>query len=183
MKNYRRNHPQFSLCGLNCALCPIHNMEKGCPGCGGGEGHQSCRIITCSLEHGGPDFCSQCPQYPCDAHYTDDGIDIFIPKHRRCADLEKAETQGLALYLAELDEKEAALHHLLAHFNDGRRKSFFCTAVNLLPLADVQCVMQQIQVQAPLSEELKVRAATAADLFQAMAQRRGLSLKLRKKPR
>ena len=39
MRDYRRSDPAFSLCGLCCALCPMHRMEKGCPGCGGGEGH------------------------------------------------------------------------------------------------------------------------------------------------
>ena len=24
MKNYQREYPLFSLCGLNCALCPMH---------------------------------------------------------------------------------------------------------------------------------------------------------------
>ena len=33
MKNYLRAHPALSLCGLCCALCPIHQMQNGCPGC------------------------------------------------------------------------------------------------------------------------------------------------------
>ena len=65
MKNYLRTHPALSLCGLCCALCPIHQMQNGCPGCGGGAGHQSCSIIRCSLEHGRPEFCSQCAEFPC----------------------------------------------------------------------------------------------------------------------
>ena len=59
MKHYRRADPSFSLCGLHCGLCPIHHMERGCPGCGGGAGHQSCGIIRCSLEHGAPEYCFQ----------------------------------------------------------------------------------------------------------------------------
>lgn len=38
MKDYLRAHPALSLCGLCCALCPIHQMQNGCPGCGGGRG-------------------------------------------------------------------------------------------------------------------------------------------------
>ena len=51
MRNYRRSDPAFSLCGLCCALCPMHRMERGCPGCGGGAGHQSCAVIRCALAH------------------------------------------------------------------------------------------------------------------------------------
>ena len=65
MRDYRRSDPAFSLCGLCCALCPMHRMEKGCPGCGGGEGHQSCAVIRCALAHGGPESCAFCPGYPC----------------------------------------------------------------------------------------------------------------------
>jgi hypothetical protein len=39
MEIYTRVNPDFSLCGLNCGLCPnfhIHTNRKfKCPGCGG----------------------------------------------------------------------------------------------------------------------------------------------------
>lgn len=82
-----------------------------------------------------------------------------------------------------MDEKVSILSRLLEGYNDGRRKSFFCTAVNLLPLEDVRQVMGQIEEQAPLADPLKARAAAAAKLFQDWAEEKGLSLKLRKKPR
>ena len=63
MKNYQREYPLFSLCGLNCALCPMH-LNKYCPGCGGGEGNQSCAIFRCGWEHGCPEYCFQCGEYP-----------------------------------------------------------------------------------------------------------------------
>ena len=59
MKDFTREHTEFSLCGLNCLLCP---MQVGgyCPGCGGGPGNQSCAIARCSLDLGGHAFCSDC---------------------------------------------------------------------------------------------------------------------------
>lgn len=42
MKNFNREYAAFALCGLNCGLCPMYHMENPCPGCGGGEGNQSC---------------------------------------------------------------------------------------------------------------------------------------------
>ena len=48
---------------------------------------------------------------------------------------------------------------------------------------DVRQVMGQIEEQAPLADPLKARAAAAAKLFQDWAEEKGLSLKLRKKPR
>jgi hypothetical protein len=37
MKDFKRLYPLFSLCGLNCGLCPMH-LDNYCPGCGGGAG-------------------------------------------------------------------------------------------------------------------------------------------------
>ena len=48
MKNYQREYPLFSLCGLNCALCPMH-LNKYCPGCG-------------ALRQGEARFCAVCGQ-------------------------------------------------------------------------------------------------------------------------
>ena len=64
MKNFQRNNLLFSLCGLNCSLCPM-NLNQYCPGCGGGEGNQSCSIAKCSIQHGNVEYCFQCENYPC----------------------------------------------------------------------------------------------------------------------
>ena len=64
MKGFDRDYPWLSLCGLNCRLCTLY-MDQYCPGCGGGEGNQSCAIARCSLSHGGVTFCSQCGEFPC----------------------------------------------------------------------------------------------------------------------
>lgn len=52
MKDFLRQEPLFSLCGLNCGLCTMH-LGGHCPGCGGGAGNQSCSLARCSLQHAG----------------------------------------------------------------------------------------------------------------------------------
>lgn len=188
MKGYERPYPGFSLCGLQCGLCPIHHMAGGCPGCGGGAGHQPCPIVRCSQQHEGVEYCFQCPEFPCAKYGGADEYDSFVPHRNRLADFARAKELGLEAYRAELEEKAAVLRILLERYNDGRRKSFFCTAVNLLALVDVRAVMEQIagwQPEAGLPEdaERKQRAAFAAACFQEMADKRDVSLKLRKKPR
>ena len=182
MKGFQRPYPLFSLCGLKCGLCPIHHMPDGCPGCGGGEGNQSFSIARCSLAHGGLEYCFQCPEYPCKEYDGFDEYDSFLAHRDRAADIRHAVELGPEAYRAELDEKVERLGYLLTHYNDGRRKSFFCTAVNVLDLADVRAVMDQIAAQAPLDLDPKTRGAKAAGLFQAMADARGRSLKLTRKP-
>ena len=183
MKGFTRGETRFSLCGLNCALCFMH-LGGYCPGCGGGAGNQSCAIAKCSLEHGGVQFCWECPEYPC-SHYEgfDDG-DSFVPHRNRRQDVAKARALGLNAYLAQLKEKRAILDELTAHYNDGRRKTLFSTAVYLLPLEDLRSVMAALDSRPELAEQsVKERALAAVEFLQEAADRRDISLKLSKKPK
>jgi len=183
MKNYKREYPLFSLCGLNCGLCPIHHMDNGCPGCGGGEGHRSCAIVKCSLQHGAVEYCWQCGEYPCERY---DGImdyDSFMTHKNMFSDFDKAQRIGLDAYRAELEEKAAILRTLLEGYNDGRRKTCFCQAVTLLELPDIRDVMKRLAMETDPQATVKEKAALAVKLFQNMADQRQIVLKLNRKPK
>ena len=183
MKGFTREETRFSLCGLNCALCSMR-LGGYCPGCGGGAGNQSCAIAKCSLEHGGIPFCWECPECPCSRYDGFDDGDSFVPHRNRKQDIAQAREIGLEAYLAQLEEKQAILEKLLAHYNDGRRKTLFHTAVYLLPLEDLQSVMVSLESRSELDEQpIKERALAAVELLQEAADRRGISLKLNKKPK
>ena len=182
MKGFTRTETRFSLCGLNCALCSMH-LGGYCPGCGGGAGNQSCAIARCSLEHGGLSFCWQCPEYPCPRYEGFDDGDSFVPHRSRQQDIARARELGLEAYLAQLEEKREILEELLAHYNDGRRKTLFHTAVYLLPLEELRNVMAALSSRPELGgQTAKERALSAAALLQEAADRRGVHLKLNKKP-
>lgn len=180
MKGFTREHTEFSLCGLACLLCP---MQVGgyCPGCGGGAGNQSCAIARCSLERGGPSFCSDCALYPCSRYDGFDAADSFVPHSRRAADLALAKELGLDAWMALLRQKRAILDELLADWNDGRRKSLYCAAAYLLPPEALRRVMDALAARSDLSASpVKEKARAAAALLQAEAEQAGMSLKLRK---
>lgn len=183
MKGFTRTENRFSLCGLNCALCSMH-LGGYCPGCGGGAGNQSCAIAKCSLEHGGVSFCWECPEYPCHRYKGFDDGDSFVPHRNWQQDINQAQELGLEAYLAQLEEKRAILEELLAHYNDGRRKTLFNTAVYLLSLKELRFVMAALNGRPELAgQTVKERALAAAELLQNAADRRGISLKLNKKPK
>ena len=183
MKEFMRTETRFSLCGLNCALCAMH-LGGYCPGCGGGAGNQSCALAKCSLEHGGIQFCWECPEYPCPRYEGFDEWDSFVPHRSRRQDIARARELGLEACLAQLEEKREILDELLAHYNDGRRKTLFNTAVYLLPLEELRFVMASLDSRTePGGQTVKERALAAAGLLQEAADRLGISLKLNKKPK
>lgn len=176
VKGFTRKNQLFSLCGLNCGLCTMH-LGGHCGGCG--NGNQSCKIARCSLEHGGVEYCCECPHYPCEKYETIDEYDSFITHRKRRADMERLRTIGVDRYNAGQKEKARLLDYLLSSCNDGRRKTLFCLAVNLLELSDVQDAVDQL-IEADLST-VKERAVYAAALLQKAAGEKGISLKLNRK--
>lgn len=179
MKGFERKNQLFSLCGLNCGLCPML-LGNYCGGCG--NGNQSCKIAKCSLEHGKIEYCYECKQYPCERYQDIDKYDLFITCRRQKADLEKAQSIGIEQYNFEQQEKVKILSYLLSNYNDGRRKTFFCVAVNLLELSEIQEAIKQIQFNDELSSlPFKEQCLYVVEVFQRIADRRNIKLKLIKK--
>lgn len=146
MKGFNRQNLLFSLCGLNCGLCPMF-LNKNCPGCGGGEGNQSCKIAKCSMEHDGVQYCFQCSEYPCEKY-------------------------------------DHILETLLVNYNDGRKKTLFCVAVNLLELQELQTVLKEIDRKPDMEVlTLKEKSTFVAGLLQDAAAKNDIDLKLHKKKR
>ena len=174
MKGFERKNQLFSLCGLNCGLCPMF-LGNHCGGCG--NGNQSCKIAKCSLEHGKMEYCFECEKY---SHI--DEYDSFITHKRQKADLERVQNIGIKQYNLEQQEKIQILSHLLANYNDGRRKNFFCVAVNLLEISELQEAMKQIKQNDELSVlSVKEQCSYIVDILQKIADRRNIKLKLVKK--
>lgn len=183
MKGFTRKEPLFSLCGLNCGLCTMY-VGGYCPGCGGGEGNQSCSIAKCSMQHGNIQYCFACREYSCQKYDKWDEYDSFIPCRSRQKDVDRARRMGINAYITELKEKMKILDRLLNNYNDGRRKTFFDTAVYLLELRDIQTVMDFLENQEGVRElPIKEKALLAVKRFQDLADMRGISLKLSKKPK
>ena len=125
-------------------------ISRHCGGCG--FGNQSCRIARCSLEHGKPEYCFLCSEYPCEKYEGIDAFDSFITHRNQKADMEKMRQIGEEAYIGEQKEKRKILDRLLADYNDGRKKTLFGLAVNLLPLEDLRTIFEECDTDLPLNE-------------------------------
>ena len=184
MEYREREYPQFSACGLNCGLCPRYHTSGAskCPGCAG-KGflakHPTCGVLSCAQRRK-VEYCYQCEAFPCKKYDGAELSDSFITHRNQLVDMHRAKGLGIDDYARELNEKISILEHLLSDYDDGRRKSFFCTAVNLLPLPDVKAIIAQLKAESHSEATTKERAAIAVQLLQAMADAQGVPLKLRK---
>ncbi len=179
MKGFVRMDTMFSQCGLNCGLC-IMQIDGYCPGCGGGDGNQGCAIARCGIQRGGMEYCFQCPEYPCPRYEGSGQKDSFISYRNQRADMEKCRSIGRDAYRAALEKKKDVLHKLLSEYNDGRRKRFFCLAVNLLEIEDLDHVLEVLAESHTMESEVKIRAQSAVALLNEMAAARGIVLKLKR---
>lgn len=180
MKDFNRKNLFFSLCGLNCGLCSM-NLGGHCPGCGGGEGNQSCAIARCSLQHDSVEYCFLCPEYPCDRYQRNPDLDSFITHQHQLEDMKKAGEIGMEAYTREQIRKVEILKQLLADYNDGKRKTFYGLAVNLLPLEDLERILKEAATSLDFQEgPLKEKAAILSEKLRQVADERGVILKLRK---
>ena len=184
MPPFERSDPGFSACGLNCGLCPRHHTQGAsrCPGCGG-QGfslvHPACGVLSCCARRG-LEYCYLCGEFPCKRYDGADKSDSFITHTNQMADLARTKAMGLGAYMEEQEKKRAILEALLGGYDDGRRKSFFCLAVNLLPLAELESILQGLLALSD-ARSLKEKAAFAENALQTAADARGISLRLRKK--
>ena len=145
-KEFKRTDNLFSLCGLNCSLCPMFVREQ-CGGCfSDSPCYLTCPIAPCSVEHVGIEYCFECREYPCQLY---DGIDLhdsLISHRNQLMDMEKAKRIGIEEYKREQLFKKRILNKLLNDYDDGHSDVFFCLAVNLLELDDLNELLSKSEM-------------------------------------
>lgn len=133
--------------------------------------------------HGKIEYCFQCGNFPCEKYEMSEEYDSFIIHRNRFKDFKKMKAVGTKAYQNEQIEKTAMLKDLLENYNDGRKKMFFCLAVSLLELDDLQAVMEKVKIAEQEKDvSVKEKALYLTELFQKTASQKSVILKLRRKP-
>ena len=177
-KIFKRSDSLFSLCGRNCSLCPLF-VRGNCVGCQKGS-HCAlvCQFVPCSLEHGGVNYCFECEQYLCDKYDGVDGEDSLISHLNQLKDMKKAQNIGIEKYHEEQIIKVGILKRFLDSYDNGHQDIFFCLAVNLMEIDDLNEVLKQAD---NLCENISFseRLTCVKRLLNDCASKRGITLKLR----
>lgn len=176
----KKAHSTIGCCGIDCGLCPRYYTEGAsrCPGCGGPDFerlHPSCSFNTCCSRTHQLEVCAQCQEFPCVKYDREKaGRDSFVTHQRIFANHELIAEIGLDAFLAQQKERISLLEKMLADYDGGRGKSFFCLAAALLPVDSLREAL--IEADIPSDRKARERALRAA--LTKYAEREGIALKL-----
>jgi hypothetical protein len=185
-----KKYPIIGACGLDCGLCPSFNREtkSRCPGCCGEgfwDAHPGCPFITCAVKQKELETCGQCNEFefcPKVLKLREKARreDSFVSYRTIPANLEFISKNGIEKWVSRQNEKIAFLKNLLAEYNDGRSKSFFCLSVQLIPLDKLKTALTQVKKRVTPEMAAKEKTTLVRDAFENAAENLGVDLKLRK---
>ena len=176
-------------CGIYCGLCPRYQStaKSRCPGCKVLSLTISCKLYNCCVKKKGLTTCAECADFPCDKYAGFFEWDSFV-SHAVCRpNLERIREVGLEKWLQQQTEKRALLESVLANYNDGMSRSFYCLAAALMSIDLMKEAVSE--AEAAVSEsggdfsDAKAKAKILKSLIEDRAFGAGISLQLRKKPK
>ncbi len=145
-----KQYPTIAVCGLDCGLCPRFYTvgSSRCPGCAGSgfyDKHPTCSFITCCVKNKGLEVCSECSDFPCAKfksaeEYKQAKESSSYPSSKKVlSNLYFIKEHGIKIFIEQQKKRIKFLETMIAKFDDGRSRSFFCNAANfhdLTALAD-----------------------------------------------
>ena len=180
--------PTIGCCGIDCGLCPRYHTagSSRCPGCAGPdffEKHPSCGHITCCVKKRKLEVCSQCDEFPCSKFESWADSDSFVTHQKTRSNLNSIGGECLREFMEQQKQRIGLLQTMLDDFDDGKSKSFYCTATALLPMTaleeSVRRAQGQIRKDKVKSGDIKARASVLRALLDDCAAKTGVNLKLR----
>jgi hypothetical protein len=191
-----KTYPTLGCCGLDCGLCPRYYTvgTSRCPGCAGSDffnKHPSCGHVTCCVKKKGLEVCAQCDEFPCSkfASWLDKWVieDSFLTYQKIKSNLYFIRERGLDKFLKQQKKRIKLLERMLEDFDDGRSKSFYCIATTLLPVAELETLINEaerrMKVEKVKANDTQTKAKILRELLSDFAAKGGVELQLRSKNR
>ena len=190
-----KTYPTIGCCGLDCGLCPrfYTNGPSRCPGCGGPDffsKHPSCSFLTCCVKKKGLEACGQCPEFPCgkfqsEEEYQSRPISTPYPPDRTILpNLSWIKEHGIEKFIKQQSRRMQYLQTMIADFNDGRSRSFFCRAAALLDPNDLKTALdkagRKVKTDSIGQNDLKQKAKILKRIIDEIAFQKGVQLAKKK---
>jgi hypothetical protein len=195
-----KKYPTIGVCGLDCGLCPRYYTvgPSRCPGCAGPgffEKHPSCFFITCAVkkkslarqEPGSQlEVCAECSDFPCfkfksEEEYQQLAESPSYPSYRKVIpNFTFIKKHGIEKFIEQQQERIRLLKIMRENFDDGRSRSFFCRAANLLEITNVKSALDEaarkINSEKIKQNDIKTKAKILREILLAVASKEGIEL-------
>jgi hypothetical protein len=192
-----KRYPTIGACGLDCGLCPKYYTvgKSRCPGCCGPDffnKHPSCPYITCCVKKRNLEVCGECPEFPCakfktPAEYEAAETSSYPPCTRVLPNLNFIKEHAIRSFIRQQQRRIKLLERMIANFDDGRSRSFFCRAAALLEPASVKSLLDEaagrIESAGIGHNDVKTKAEILRSLLDEAAAREGVELRLKAPPK
>jgi hypothetical protein len=113
--------------------------------------------------------------------------DSFVTHQKIKSSLYFIKEQGLDKFLKQQAKRIKLLERMLKDFDDGRSKSFYCIATTLLPVTELETLVDEaerkIKADKVKADDIKTKAKILRELLDGFAAKGGVELKLRSKSR
>jgi hypothetical protein len=178
---------EVGVCGLSCRLCPMHHSgsESRCIGCKS-ESRMvvGCPFITCAVKKKGIEFCWNCEENTiCEKwkkhREASKNYDSFVCYQKLEENIQDVLKNGVEEFEREQIVRENLLKKMLIEFNEGRSKTYYCIALTVLEVKELESAINQAKKQ---SEGLgiKEKSKVLHQILNTIAEEKGYCLKLRK---
>jgi hypothetical protein len=179
-----KRYPTIGVCGLDCGLCPRHYTAgpSRCPGCAGPDfasKHPSCSFITCCVKNRNLEVCGQCPDFPCPKFKTEEEYQqvkessSYPPYRRVMSNLKAIKKYGVRSFIQQQRRRIKLLETMIADFDDGRSKSYYCRSATFLDPASLESALvtavQKVKADRVHPNDVKTKAQILRALLDNLA--------------
>jgi hypothetical protein len=184
MNQHVKIYPTVGVCGLDCGLCPRYYTvgPSRCPGCCGPEffnKHPSCSFITCCVKKKNLEVCAECSDFPCSKFKSDEEYQQLkesssYPSYKKVMpNLNFIKEHGIERFVEQQKKRIKLLETMIASFDDGRSRSFYCKSTALLDLTTLESsldrAIQKIKTDNIKSNDSKAKAKTLKGILSGVA--------------
>jgi hypothetical protein len=143
-----------------------------------------CPFITCAIKRKGVEFCWDCAENETCERWRKRRQDAKEHDSFKCYqtledDIEYIKKNGIQSFDEQQKIREHLLLMLLKDFNEGRSKSYYCIAVTVLDIKDLENALAEAEIKSQ-SLDIKEKAKLMHSLLDDKASKRGYQLRLRK---
>jgi hypothetical protein len=175
------------VCGLSCRLCPRYHTD-GSSRCGGCKSPfrmgAGCPFITCAVKKKGIELCTDCGEGENCERWTrhresSKTMDSFVCYQKLQDNIQFIKQYGIRAFEETQEKRCRLLEEMLAEFDDGRSKSYYCIAATVMEPEELAGALARAKT-ATAGKAPKEKAKAMRKVLEDIAREKGYNLALRK---